>query len=82
MFGEHLAPARLADLMAGPPDALEPSTDRARRLDLNDEIAGPMAPLLARASAGPPPVGAAAVRSGRARTGGEAGRGEARRRAG
>ena len=35
---EDLAPARLADLVAGPADPLEPAGDRARRLHLHDEV--------------------------------------------
>jgi hypothetical protein len=35
---EDLAPARLAHLVAGPADALQARGDRARRLDLDDEV--------------------------------------------
>jgi hypothetical protein len=35
---EDLAPARLADLVAGATDALEAARHRTRRLDLDDEV--------------------------------------------
>ena len=38
MLGEQPAPARLADLVAGPADALEAAGHRARRLDLDHEV--------------------------------------------
>ena len=38
VLGEELAPARLADLVAGPADALQAGGDRAGRLDLDDEV--------------------------------------------
>ena len=38
MLGEDPAPAGLADLVAGPADALEAPADRAGRLDLDDEV--------------------------------------------
>ena len=38
VLGEQLAPARLADLMSGAADALQPPADRTRRLDLDHEI--------------------------------------------
>ena len=38
VLGEQLAPARRADLVAGPADALEAGGDRAGRLDLHDEV--------------------------------------------
>ena len=37
---EEDAPRRRADLVAGPADPLEPARDRARRLDLDDEVDG------------------------------------------
>ena len=37
-FGKILPRARLADLVAGAADALEPAADRARRLDQHDEV--------------------------------------------
>ena len=40
VLGEDDAARWLADLVAGPPDALEPAGDRHRRLDLDDEVDG------------------------------------------
>ena len=40
VLGEHLAAARLADLVTGAPDALQPTRHRARRLDLDHEVDG------------------------------------------
>ncbi len=38
MLGEQLAPAGHADLVAGTADALQAASNRARRLDLHDEV--------------------------------------------
>ena len=38
VLGEQLAAARLAHLVAGAADALQAARDRARRLDLHDEV--------------------------------------------
>ena len=40
VLGEDAAPAGLADLVAGPADALQAAGHRARRLDLDDEVDG------------------------------------------
>ena len=40
MLGVDRAPARLADLVAGTPDALQATAHRPRRLDLDDEVDG------------------------------------------
>ena len=39
-LGEDAALRRLAHLVAGPADALQPAGDRRRRLDLHDEVDG------------------------------------------
>jgi hypothetical protein len=41
VLGEDLAAARVADVVAGPADALQAARDRARRLDLDDEVDRP-----------------------------------------